>query len=177
MRWRAKTTLIAVTIVLDQLSKIWALHSVRGHLPRSYLGGIFRLEYAENPGAFLSLGSSLDAEVRFWIFTIAVAGFLAGTVVYLFKKAKELDASTSLYLCFIAAGGFGNLIDRVRNPNHAVIDFLNVGMGSLRTGIFNVADMAIMGGVIGMLIQAIWTTKSQKSPGTSEGSAERLPNS
>jgi signal peptidase II len=32
-----------------------------------------------------------------------------------------------------------------------VIDFLNVGIGSLRTGIFNVADMAIMLGVFLLL--------------------------
>ena len=40
-----------------------------------------------------------------------------------------------------------NLIDRLRYGGY-VVDFLNVGIGSLRTGIFNVADMAIMAGVI-----------------------------
>jgi signal peptidase II len=48
---------------------------------------------------------------------------------------------TSLTLIF--SGGISNLYDRVLN-NDAVIDFLNVGIGSLRTGIFNVADMANM---------------------------------
>jgi signal peptidase II len=48
---------------------------------------------------------------------------------------------TSLTLIF--SGGISNLYDRVLN-NGTVIDFLNVGIGSLRTGIFNVADMTNM---------------------------------
>jgi signal peptidase II len=47
----------------------------------------------------------------------------------------------------IVGGGVSNLIDRLRYGGY-VVDFLNVGIGSLRTGIFNVADMAIMAGVI-----------------------------
>ena len=48
-------------------------------------------------------------------------------------------------LTLLIAGGLGNLIDRL--VYGYVTDFLNVGIGSLRTGIFNVADMAIMLGV------------------------------
>ena len=37
----------------------------------------------------------------------------------------------------------------------AVVDFLNVGIGPLRTGVFNVADMAIMAGA-GLLAMEGW---------------------
>jgi signal peptidase II len=40
------------------------------------------------------------------------------------------------------AGGVSNLLDRIVYGN--VIDFMNVGVGPLRTGIFNVADMAVI---------------------------------
>ena len=53
-------------------------------------------------------------------------------------------------LCLIFGGGVSNLIDRVARG--WVIDFLNVGIGSLRTGIFNVADMALMLGVAIVLL-------------------------
>ncbi|WP_419661036.1 signal peptidase II (lipoprotein signal peptidase) domain protein [Desulfosarcina variabilis str. Montpellier] len=46
---------------------------------------------------------------------------------------------------FLSGTGIGNLIDRILH-NGFVMDFLNVGIGPLRTGIFNVADVAIMGG-------------------------------
>lgn len=49
-------------------------------------------------------------------------------------------------ISLIIAGGLGNLTDRALN-NGAVIDFMNIGVGSLRTGIFNIADVAIMVGV------------------------------
>jgi signal peptidase II len=48
-------------------------------------------------------------------------------------------------LTLLAAGGASNWADRVVHGR--VIDFMNVGIGPLRTGIFNVADVAIMLGV------------------------------
>ena len=50
----------------------------------------------------------------------------------------------------IVGGGIGNLVDRVQLG--AVRDFLNVGIGSLRTGIFNLADMAITFGGIALIV-------------------------
>lgn len=58
------------------------------------------------------------------------------------KSGRLLAAALAL----ICGGGIGNLIDRVRFDGH-VTDFLNLGVGSIRTGIFNVADMALMIGV------------------------------
>ena len=50
----------------------------------------------------------------------------------------------------IASGGISNWIDRVRDSG-VVVDFLNVGVGTLRTGIFNVADLAIVAGLAVLL--------------------------
>lgn len=47
-------------------------------------------------------------------------------------------------------GGFGNLIDRIFNEGR-VIDFVNIGIGSLRTGLFNVADISITLGEVWFL--------------------------
>ncbi len=47
----------------------------------------------------------------------------------------------------LLAGAVGNLIDRLRFDG-LVIDFMNLGVGGLRSGIFNVADMAIMAGAL-----------------------------
>ena len=53
-------------------------------------------------------------------------------------------------LALVAAGSLSNFADRVAYGR--VIDFLNVGIGGLRTGIFNVADVAIMVGVALFLV-------------------------
>jgi signal peptidase II len=134
-------------LVIDQWTKQLAVGWVRGYPPRVYLGGIFRIEYAENSGAFLSLGAALSQELRFWIFVVAVGGFLVGAAWILFRD-RRLDRMSAFSLSIILGGGVGNLIDRAVRPNHGVVDFLNLGIGNFRTGIFNVADMAIMLGVI-----------------------------
>jgi signal peptidase II len=55
----------------------------------------------------------------------------------------------ALFLSFVfsLAGGIGNLLGRLSN-NGLVTDFINIGIGQLRTGVFNVADMAITFGAI-----------------------------
>jgi signal peptidase II len=53
----------------------------------------------------------------------------------------------------IVGGGFSNLIDRLFH-NGAVVDLLHIGIGRVRTGIFNLAEVAIMAGIGLMLIEA-----------------------
>ncbi len=164
----AKILWILGLIGIDQATKFLAQAYVRDYPPRIYLGGIFRIEYAENSGAFLSLGAALSQETRFWIFVVAVGAFLAGAMWVLFRE-KNLDRLTAFSLSVIIGGGVGNLIDRIFRPNHGVVDFLNLGIGNIRTGIFNVADMAIMLGVI------LLAVKSFEKPARPASSPESNP--
>lgn len=128
---------------LDQATKELAKNLLRGNGLFTYLGDTMRLQYMENRGAFLSLGAALPEEYRFWFFSVGVVGLLIVVCGYLFtRKSHPL---TTAALTLIVGGGAGNIIDRL---NHGyVIDFMNVGIGELRTGVFNVADMAILAGV------------------------------
>jgi signal peptidase II len=150
-------------LVLDQWTKQLALQHVQGHPPRVYLGGIFRIEFAENPGAFLSLGAAMSPEMRFWVFVVTVGAFLVGAGWVLFRDRK-LDRLSAFSLSVILGGGIGNLIDRSTRPNHGVVDFLNLGLGDFRTGIFNVADMAIMLGVILLAWQSLRSGRASETP-------------
>lgn len=137
---------ILVNIVIDQITKIWAIDALKGLGTFHYLNDFFRLQYAENPGAFLSLGSSLTPTMRFVVLTIVVAFFLVGALVYLLRT-PHMNAARSYGLALLIGGGISNLIDRAFRDGGRVIDFLNLGMGELRTGIFNIADVAIMVGI------------------------------
>jgi signal peptidase II len=66
-----------------------------------------------------------------------------------------------LAILLFIAGGIGNLIDRMMH-NGTVVDFINVGIGPLRTGIFNIADITIMGGAALLLFT---TFRKQKKNG------------
>ena len=142
--------ILLVTIVLltcvgcDQITKIAARNYLASSQPASYLGDIFRLQYTENTGAFLSLGSALPSGLRFWVFTLPIGFALAGMVAAVLVH-RSLRPNDITGLSLIVSGGLGNLIDRTIN-NGAIIDFMNIGVGSLRTGVFNMADVAIMVG-------------------------------
>ena len=133
-------------VSLDQFTKAIALRYLNKGIVSSYMHDTLRIGYTENHGAFLGLGDSLPQAYRYWIFVIAVGLFLAALLVYLI--VKPLGNLTSVMgLSLVLAGGLSNLYDRATN-NGAVVDFLNVGIGAIRTGVFNVADMAIMAGAM-----------------------------
>ena len=143
--WRrvALLVLVAMTVGCDRVSKHFASRELAGEPRQSFLADTVRLEYAENSGAFLSLGHNWPPAVRTGVFTIGTGLILCGMVAAALKF--RLSGPALVGLAFYFAGGVSNLVDRVMRGS--VIDFLNVGVGPLRTGIFNVADMAILLGV------------------------------
>ena len=145
---RRRILLIALTLIsgvgCDWRTKSLASTHLRGREPLSFLGDTLRLDYAENTGGFLGLGDSLPGEVRTGLFTYACTAGVAAILVYLFLA--RLSALQVLALSLIAAGGIGNLIDRFSWGY--VRDFLNVGLGPIRTGIFNMADAVMMAGCV-----------------------------
>ena len=138
--------LLFVCVGCDQSTKYTAKHFLEGQQTLSYMGDFFRLSYTENTGAFLSLGAGMPEKLRYAILVVVVSIFLIGFLLFVIrsKKLNSLAVSSS---ALIIGGGLGNLIDRIINKG-SVIDFMNIGIGPIRTGIFNVADLAIMAGVL-----------------------------
>lgn len=123
------------------------------------LGDTVRLQIAKNYGAFLGLGTSIGEGSGSMLMSIGIGAVLAALLTYLFIS-KPQNPIVGVAVALIVGGGVGNLIDRVRYGGY-VVDFLNVGIGSLRTGIFNVADMAIMAGVVMWAFSdKLWNQKS-----------------
>ena len=138
-----------VVLVLDHGTKWWAIAVLKNTGGESYLGDIFRLQYAENTGAFLSLGSQLSESARFWLLTGVNSVILVVVAGVLIAK-RSINLSMVWALSLILSGGIGNIIDRIFRDGR-VVDFLNMGIPwgplKLRTGIFNIADVAIMLGL------------------------------
>ena len=124
--------------------------------------GIFRLQYVENEGAFLSAGSSMTAGQRFWIFTMLTGLGLGGLLLFV-ATARKLQPLQVVAFSLIIGGGLGNLIDRIFNHG-AVIDFVNLGIGNLRTGIFNAADVQILAGICLLLLQNLQSSRPSGNP-------------
>jgi signal peptidase II len=150
----AKRLLLILSVVVccvgcDRVSKTYAEARLSRTQPVSFLAGSVRLQLAQNEGAFLGLGSSLSRPVRQAIFRSGVACMLLGLLAYAVFFARSPWAVCAASLVF--AGGLSNLADRLFYDGY-VLDFINVGVAALRTGIFNLADVAIMAGVLLLLI-------------------------
>ena len=165
MRKLVQLTIVLVTLLgcigCDQATKAVA----KEYLPRnevfSFAGDTFRLQYAENKGAFLGLGASLSDETRKIIFIAGNSLLLFGFLAFLIF-ARAIPGLTTVALSLFVGGGISNIIDRVVYDGH-VIDFLNIGIGSLRTGIFNIADVAIMSGGLLFIIKGFHFEKPRES--------------
>ena len=112
-------------------------------------GGAVRLELVSNPGAFLSLGAGLPEAVR-QLLLLGLVPLALGLVSLLVWRSPHASRAQLLALGLVAGGGLANWLDRVLHGG-AVTDFVSLGVGRLRTGIFNVADVAIVAGVLLLL--------------------------
>jgi signal peptidase II len=146
-----KRLLLIVTMLIscvgcDQATKSVAKSYLSETEVVSLLGGSVRLQIAKNYGAFLSVGQSMQRTVR----TVLLTAGVAAVLVAMFAYGVVTAASSPLMLPalgIIIGGGVSNLLDRLFYGGY-VLDFLNVGIGPVRTGIFNVADVFIMAGVL-----------------------------
>jgi len=163
MRFIYIVAAITVLVIADHVTKwIAIVYLKESNEAYIFLGNLFRLQYAENTGAFLSLGAALPDGVRSLIMTGLNGVILAGLIIYLFA-ARRIHLFHAVALTLIAGGGIGNLIDRIFRDGR-VVDFMNMGITtnsfSLRTGIFNIADVAIMAGLFLIILhEVIMSTK------------------
>jgi signal peptidase II len=141
---------------LDQLTKEYAVREIKPLGPNyvySCLNDMVRVLYAENKGAFGSLGANLSETGRFWLLILPNLILLPG-LTYWMLATRDIPKVQFASLGMILAGGIGNVIDRLRLGY--VIDFLNMGVRvggfEKRTNIFNVADMYILFGTIVLVL-------------------------
>ena len=107
------------------------------------VGEIFRLTLAYNPQAAMSI--SFGEQTRLIISLIALIEI--GILGYLYRRSTNGDTIKVLAIALVIAGAVGNLADRIRSPR-GVVDFIDLGIGSLRFWTFNVADVGVTVGAV-----------------------------
>ena len=132
----ALLALAAVVLVVDQLTKVWAVQSLTEGVRTPLVGDLLGLTLLYNPGAALSIATGMT-----WVLTLAAA-----TVsVVILRVANRLGSrGWAVGLGLLLGGAVGNLVDRLfREPGVGrghVVDF--IAYGELFVG--NVADIAIV---------------------------------
>ena len=151
---------LAAVIGCDRATKSLAEATLADGERRSFLADTVRLQYVENRGAFLGLGRDLGEGARFWLLLVAT-GVLLAVAAAMTLRAPARSVVEALAWALLIGGGISNLTDRALREG-AVVDFLNVGLGPLRTGIFNVADVGITTGTILLLAGAALARRTHR---------------
>lgn len=160
LRFLILTLITAVCMAADQWTKVWATAKLYNKPQELYFYGLIKLLYAENTGAWGSMGSNLPEPWRYILLTIVPILFLCGVYVFTLTR-KVLKTYETICYALIIGGGAGNLIDRAIHG--FVVDFLWMGWNQYGTNIFNVADVLIMTGVITLLLwQLIFDRESNE---------------
>lgn len=158
--------LVIANIAIDQISKFWVRANFAYGESKSIIDEYFIMQYVENKGAFLGMGSDLNPTLRV-ILLLVLPVIVLGYVTYYIIKNKELDKMSLIAFCCIIGGGIANVFDRI--VLGSVTDFFFIDLGGVfRTGIFNLADVSVTTGMI-MLLVASFMAPKKKNPQT-EGS-------
>ncbi|MCK4511418.1 signal peptidase II [bacterium] len=128
-----------VIVVLDQITKAIVVHTMQMGSSINILGSVVRLTRTQNSGA--AFGLFKDGRVAF----IIVSAVASLAIILLRREIAKMRSREQMSFGLILGGAVGNLVDRVRVG--AVVDFLDIGVGSVRWPAFNVADSAITIGV------------------------------
>jgi len=161
-RWALMMIAIVATIGCDRVTKHAAATMLAGQPAHSYFADTVRLGYVENTGGFLSLGASWPRRIRTTFFTVTTGVILLTLAVVAIARRRE--TWSSLGSALFLAGGVSNWIDRIARGR--VVDFLNIGVGPARTGVFNVADTAIMLGAAIFVLAEFRRSRAMKISST-----------
>ena len=140
------TLVLLACVGCDHATKQAAAQWLGGAERVVLLGGVVQLELVANPGAFLSLGAGLPETLRQLVLIGFVPLLLAGAGSLLLR-AKAVSRTQALAFGLLVGGGLGNWLERIGGDG-SVTDFVSLGLGPLRTGIFNLADVAIVAALL-----------------------------
>ena len=151
----------ALSLAADQLTKWWARTSLAPHGTRTVIDGFFDFRYSENPAAAFGLFRGVPGAR--WILLVIGVGAMA-VVLTLLKRLKpgkgQLRVAGELGL--LAGGALGNIIDRVWQTR--VTDFIVWKWHEHEWPTFNIADAALVVGVIALLFDMKSDDKKGEAP-------------
>jgi signal peptidase II len=156
----------ALVVILDLITKLCAQRFLIPHMPRPVLGDVARLTLAYNPGAAFSMSLGPMSRYVFGAFAIVALVILWR----LYREAQPSDRLKVMALGLAWGGAAGNLIDRFRSPR-GVVDFIDIGVGSVRFWTFNVADSGVTVGAV--LLGWVLLQEDRKTAGRRDAVGEQ----
>jgi signal peptidase II len=150
-----------LVIVLDQLTKWWALTALQpAGVPHPVIPGFLNWTLAFNTGAAFSFLAQSGGWQR-WFFVGLAAVISVALVIWLVRTARR-EWRTALPLAMVIGGAAGNLIDRLHASQ--VTDFIQVYYRDWYYPTFNVADSGICVGAVLLILFGLRQSAANKTP-------------
>jgi signal peptidase II len=140
--------------LLDRISKLALPELLSEGAPREILGSTLQLIRSENRGGLFGLFQGSAP-----ILALLSLGVVALLLLMHEREGESRPSALTLATGLLIGGALGNLLDRITMGY--VLDFIDLGIGSLRFWTFNVADMGISFGILIILVAAL---RSQREP-------------
>jgi signal peptidase II len=134
----------------DHAAKVVARDVLGGYEVHALAGGIVRFELAHNAGGMLSVGAGMPETLRS-VFFLALVPLVLIAVCALVLRSGAVSPSSMIGIGLVAGGGVANWLDRALHQG-LVTDYVSIGLGPLRTGIFNWADVCVFAGTALLLL-------------------------
>lgn len=156
------TAIAAAVIALDQITKLWAERSLDDQIIDLFWTLRLRLIY--NTGSAFSLGAGSGR---------IIAALVVIVIVILIVYARSVPRGPMLFLIAVIIGGaIGNLIDRLFRADDGflsggVVDFIDFQWWP----VFNIADMAVVGGAVGLMVLTLVMPEPGDEPDGSDEAA------
>ncbi len=160
-------SVILVNIGCDQISKEVVRNSIDKYERIELIKSNFILTNVENTGAALSLGSDLPPALKVLFLQILPIIMLL-ILLRMIIVRTELSPWAVIGLAFAIGGGIGNIYDRVLYGS--VTDFMHIDLGFVKTGIFNMADVSVVIGMILILVDFAFS-QNRKPPTIADSEA------
>ena len=151
---------VPAVVAFDQATKILAARAMHGKPAITLIEGHFKLTYVRNHGAAWSIFSDAPAAIRVPLF-IAVSLLAMACILYVSRRLEPGERLLRTGLALILGGAIGNFIDRLRQGY--VIDFVAWSWHDLQWPRFNVADVAISGGIV-IVLWAVVALRRRERP-------------
>jgi signal peptidase II len=156
--WRAGYLLAAFGIYMtDQVTKAWAVHTLRLTSDLTIIHNVLEFVYTENPGIAFGQLQQTGSIGRWFFVGLAMAAAVA--VLTFFLRTPREDDRILGACALLLAGIVGNLTDRLRFGY--VIDFILLHAGSYHWPTFNVADASICLGALLLAVDLIFSRRTR----------------
>ena len=152
-----KILIILVVFSIDRLFKIYLINLINSGIEVDfYIFPFLNFFLVWNNGIGFGL-MSMQANIFYHILSLIIM-LINLLLIYFLFKAKNLQA---YMLIFVVGGSLGNLFDRIYY--YAVPDFIDFHVGDFHWFIFNIGDIFISLGIIGLILLELFAEKKMKT--------------